>query len=424
MSSTAIAVSDRSSASSGIDRGAGLRNALPRVIAFAGALLFAAILWSLPAAAVDRYSVALIIGNQNYGDHAPHVDYAHNDAEAMKTFVIDRLGFRPGNVQVIKDATLGKMREWFGTRDKPGRLWDWVREGRSNVFVYYSGHGAPDITSPLERKPAYLIPVDVDPNTAANGYSLAMLQSNLSALKRHLGSTSEVVLMLDACFSGQSAKGAVGDTKGGFVPDTRPIVDDVIVMSATRATEVAFWNDDKRLGLFTSTFVDGIAGGADGREFGGNGDGKVTWQELARYIGDEVPYQARRSRGLNQTPQLPVENGPSWEFDIGETDAIRRNRLCREEPARWQALKADGNAERIQASRDSFDCPEVRREIEDWISANNRRLHQPATATDGRSGKSILQEPLGSSTLNAKCSVVVQGSSGNSISISGTVCSR
>jgi hypothetical protein len=38
--------------------------------------------------------IAVIIGNKTYKGYTPAVDFAHNDAEAMKRFVIDVLGFR------------------------------------------------------------------------------------------------------------------------------------------------------------------------------------------------------------------------------------------------------------------------------------------------------------------------------------------
>jgi hypothetical protein len=38
-------------------------------------------------------AVAVIIGNKNYAGRVPPVDFAHNDAAAMKRFVVDILGF-------------------------------------------------------------------------------------------------------------------------------------------------------------------------------------------------------------------------------------------------------------------------------------------------------------------------------------------
>ena len=42
--------------------------------------------------------MAVIIGNKAYEAPIPAVDFAHNDAEAVKRFVIDVLGTDPANV--------------------------------------------------------------------------------------------------------------------------------------------------------------------------------------------------------------------------------------------------------------------------------------------------------------------------------------
>ena len=53
----------------------------------------------------NKYGIALIIGNKNYKDAVPPVDYAHNDAAAFKRYVIDILKFRERNIIYLRDAT-------------------------------------------------------------------------------------------------------------------------------------------------------------------------------------------------------------------------------------------------------------------------------------------------------------------------------
>jgi len=65
----------------------------------------------------------------------------------------------------------------------------------SDVFIYYSGHGALDI----KTKSPYLIPYDIDPNYASTGFHLDQLYKNLHSLR-----AKSVTVILDACFSGQS----------------------------------------------------------------------------------------------------------------------------------------------------------------------------------------------------------------------------
>jgi len=231
------------------------------------------------ALADNRDSIAVVIGNKDYDD-AINVDYAVNDAEAIKDFLIQKLGFRKGNVILLKNATMGKLQLWFGDENDPkGKLWDWVRADRSNVFVYYSGHGAPD----SRTKQSHLIPTDVDPERAGRGYRLALLQRNLEVVKKKIGAKRHIILMMDACFSGESAGGAIQKTSAGaYVPVIPKFSLAITRLSASSARQVANWDEKSKHGLLTSLFLKAVAGEADKGRFGDK-DGKVSWTEIASY---------------------------------------------------------------------------------------------------------------------------------------------
>ena len=351
----------------------------------AGAIVAVLLAWALvavpgPACAENnRDSIALIIGNKDYSKaNTFDVRFAYNDAEAMKTFVIQRLGYRPGNVIVLRDATLGQLVQWFGDASDPqGNLWNRARPRRSNIFVYYSGHGAPDIKS---RRP-YLIPTDVDPKRASRGYSLDTLMRNLGALKKHLGDQAEVVAIFESCFSGRTGGGALLEISGGLIPNLSPPGAGVLRISASRASEVANWNTTKRLGLFTSVFLEAVSGKADEAP-AGNGNGIVDWKEIAGYVDDKVAYRARSIHGRDQVPELPKSSGPAWQFRKGETDDERKLRQCREEPVRWEALKKEGNGTAIRRALMSFQCPVVHRQVSQWIERDDKRNRQARLADE------------------------------------------
>ena len=70
------------------------------------ALCLALILSCLPtlaAATTNKDAVAVIIGNKDYIGSVPDVDFAHNDAEAIKRFVIDVLGLKHMRVDMLED---------------------------------------------------------------------------------------------------------------------------------------------------------------------------------------------------------------------------------------------------------------------------------------------------------------------------------
>jgi len=256
----------------------------------------------------NRDSQALLIGNRDY-KQTFKVPYAHNDVAAIAKFLVERLCYRTGNIKILKNATFNEMREWLGTAsDASGRLWKRARTGRSNIFIYYSGHGVPDVST----KKAYLLSVDTSPNNASFGYGLDLLKSNLLALDNYIGPHRSVVLMLDTCFSGQSAGGALQDHSGAIRPNL-PAADRIIRFTASGASQLAFWNDEKKLGLFTSVFLDGVAGAAD-LAVNGNRDGTVTGRELVTYVADEVAYRARSLIGQDQTPTVPDGEFLSWKL--------------------------------------------------------------------------------------------------------------
>jgi len=250
----------------------------------------------------NPYGIAVIIGNRNYSKNnrdLPDVDYALNDAQAIYDYVRTTLGYREGNIIYLKDATQAQLLSVFGIPGDPeGKLFNWVRPKQSDVFVYYSGHGVPGARDGR----SYLLPVDADPTTVQiNGYLLETLYANLAAIP-----AKSVTVVLDACFSGGSAGGAVFQKASSITlrtVDTPSLLPNGTIFSATGQNEVASWDQEAKLGLFTRSFLEGLKGAADAQGFG-NSDGNVTVAELKTFLEEEVAYAARRNYGRKQTPQV------------------------------------------------------------------------------------------------------------------------
>jgi hypothetical protein len=68
---------------------------------------------------------------------------------------------------------------------------------------------------------------------------------------------------------------------------------------------LASWAQDKSHGLFTIYFLKGMSGEADKKPYG-NGNNKVGYEELDRYLKDTHTYFARRYYGRDQTAQIVV----------------------------------------------------------------------------------------------------------------------
>jgi hypothetical protein len=257
------------------------------------------------AAATDNAdSIAIVIGNQNYQQGGMPAPYAENDADAMQDWLVHALGFGPDNIIVEKNATLDTFNRLFGPADHPeqGELSSRVQTGRSNVFVFYSGHGAPDVSDKTAgEKPVYLIPVDVSPAEAKNGYAEETLMRNLEAVRQQIGRDHWLVAMLETSFSGETPRGSLlGPAERlSFTPKAYDPKASVIKVIASSGNQVANWDDKAKLGLLTSRFLLGASGEAEGR----TPDGLIPWTNLAAYATREV---TRLSHTENPHPQDPA----------------------------------------------------------------------------------------------------------------------
>jgi uncharacterized caspase-like protein len=162
------------------------------------------------------------------------------------------------------------------------------------VFVYFSGHGAPN----PKTGDAYLVPYDGDPAFVdATGYSLKRLYDSLGKLP-----AKEVVVMLDSCFSGGGGRSVIAK---GMRPMVLSVENPVaaggktVVLAASQGDQVSSTYDQKSHGLLTYFFLKGLQGEADG-----NKDGSVDLAELFAYLKPQVERKARRDFNNEQTPQL------------------------------------------------------------------------------------------------------------------------
>jgi len=253
---------------------------------------------------VDRDSIAIIIGNKDYiNKDIPPVDFAINDAQIMKEYVKNVLGFKDENIAFLPNADQTAFNTWFGTDSSPyGKLSGWIKPGgKSKVFIYYSGHGAPD----LKSKTGYFVPVNAEPSVIdLSGYSLKTFYSNLGKLN-----TAGITVVIDACFSGSSSGGMlIKNASPVFIKTTTEIPDKITVFSSSAGDQISSWYPPKKHSLFTYYFLKGIMlkgkADEDGDSADSNGDGKLNYDELFSYINNKVGYMAKRMFNREQNPEL------------------------------------------------------------------------------------------------------------------------
>lgn len=251
---------------------------------------------NLPSAnSNNTNAIAVVIGNSNYSN-TKSVAYAISDAQSVKNYLINVLGFKEGNILFKENATLGDFNTLFGTKEnQKGRLANTIKENISDVFIFYAGHGAPG----LKDNKGYFVPVECNPNYVENsGYSLDVFYQNLAQLK-----AKSLTIVLDACFSGANVFDKIS-------PLTIKVIDPVltmknaVVIASSSGTEVSTWYDEKQHGMFTYFFLKAIQ---DKEHSDKNKDGVLTYQELFDYVSDRnegVPYQAARIYGIEQHPTI------------------------------------------------------------------------------------------------------------------------
>lgn len=246
-------------------------------------------------------AVAVIIGNRDYvNDDVPAVDFALQDALSMKRYLTEVFGYDENNIILLLNATQADFNGTFGTlQSEKARLYNLVKANKSDVFVYYSGHGAPDIS----ENAGYFVPVDCDPSLVKfNGYSMNTFYQNLSKLPYR-----SLTVVIDACFSGSSDKGTLlAQTSLARIKSETGKLNDpnAVVLTAASGDQVASWYPDQYHSLFTYYFLKAVQGAANADR-----NNALTLEELRTYLDEEVPYMARRLRNRIQTPEINGQGG-------------------------------------------------------------------------------------------------------------------
>jgi uncharacterized caspase-like protein len=235
----------------------------------------------------------VVIGIEEY-EHMPAATYAYNDAEVIREYLADTLGFSKRNIKLATNskATHAEFDRLLGSN---GWLSRNVRKGESDVVVYFSGHGIPD----AKVNDVGLLPFDVDPNYSSGVY-LHRLYDSLS----QLGAKS-VTVFLDACFTGQGRESQllVADSRAIKIKfKEREIPQNINVLTAAAGAQTSGAIKQMEHGVFTYFLLKGLGGEADV-----NKNNTITFGELGEYVEREVKLQA----AIDNREQVPQRYGDS-----------------------------------------------------------------------------------------------------------------
>lgn len=234
---------------------------------------------------------AVVVGIEKYSS-IPDAAFAERDAEAMHKHLI-ALGYPERNIlylageQATRSAIQKYVEVWLPKNIKAD----------SQIFFYFSGHGAPDPAS----KQAYLVPWDGDPKFLENtGYPIAKLYKSLGALKAR-----KVLVALDSCFSGAGGRSVLAQ-------GTRPLVmkidtslppgsENLAILSASAGDQITGADNAQGHGLFTYYLL---------RTLNRTG-GKASVKDAFAAMVPDVEDAARR-QNRTQTPQLVSGSGAAF----------------------------------------------------------------------------------------------------------------
>ena len=238
----------------------------------------------------NKNSYAIVIGIENYRQKLPKADYATADANTVTEYLTKVMGYSEENVVTLTNdrAALGDFVKYF-EKWLPNNA-----EKDSTVFVYYSGHGAPNPKS----GDAYIVPYDGDPSfIEQTGYSLKRLYENLNKLQ-----AKEIVVALDSCFSGAGGRSVIAKGARPLVMNLQNnmiLSKNMTVLSASSGDQISSTYDEKGHGLFTYFMLKGIK-----NENVLNPDGSIKMDDLFGYLKPQVERIARKQYNNEQTPQL------------------------------------------------------------------------------------------------------------------------
>lgn len=241
---------------------------------------------------VNDKTFAVIIANERYKTET-QVDYAMNDGSIFREYCVKTLGLSVQNIHFAQNATLNEIRREINWLTNINEAFG----NEAKIIFYYAGHGIPDESS----KTSYLLPIDGYSSDVSTGYSLDNIYSAFGKF-----SAKQVIVFLDACFSGSKRDGKMLTAARGVSIKAKSNTPqgNLVVFSASQGEETAYQYKEKEHGMFTYFLLKKL------QETKGN----VTLYDLSNYIVKNVKQTSIVENEKIQTPSIStsVQIGTDW----------------------------------------------------------------------------------------------------------------
>ncbi len=243
--------------------------------------------------------IAVVIGNARGNWSAPAKQAVKRNTEAMTLLLIERLGYRHGNVVELADAQRGDLDRLLGdgAKDKGLLSERLARAPGAELLIYVSGAIGFGGT---EEGAHLVLPANVNGRGSETGYPLERLYQRLADLR---AASVVVVLELAANRPQNSLVAALNLPETDWATLPVNVRRGVAVMTASERDQVPLEDYETGLSLFTRHLVEGMAGAAD-KAPEGNGDGVIDTTEAFAYAAGRTMLTARRVYGVLQRPML------------------------------------------------------------------------------------------------------------------------
>lgn len=221
----------------------------------------------------------LIIANEKYHS-VGNVSYALNDGSIFKKYCEQTLGVDAKRIHYLPNATGNQIKTEINWLQNVLSVFD-----NANVIFYYAGHGLPDESN----RTSYLMPIDGTTKDLSTCYKLDDLYAILGEM-----SAKQVVIFIDACFSGSNRGEGMLSSARGVALKSKPgqPQGNMVVFSAAQGDETAYPYTTQQHGMFTYFLLKKLQAT----------QGDVTCEELSEYIKTNVKQQSILENNKSQTP--------------------------------------------------------------------------------------------------------------------------
>lgn len=241
-------------------------------------------------------SYAVVIGINDY-QKWPKLQYAVQDAKAIRDTLVNRFGFDSGRVFTLTngEATRNNILALFHDKLANAKL-----KKDDRIFVFFAGHGATRQLS-SGRSLGYIVPVDSDPQQVSVD---AIPMSELQNIAESVNS-KHLLFVMDACYSGLGLTRA-GGTSAFLRDNARRIGRQML--TAGGADQMVADGGPNGHSVFTWTLLQALGGKADL-----NSDGMITATELAAYVAPAVASVSQQTPAFGS---LPGSEGGEFVFQL------------------------------------------------------------------------------------------------------------